>query len=97
MRKVALTDDLRRAAGFGRYTGREAVAELRRVGGHFPPAVAGVGVRRKAEVADRRLRVEVEERLGATEGEARPLNEGAVCVECLRRIKRVLVLRPTAI
>jgi hypothetical protein len=34
VRKVALTDDLRRAAGFGR-------------GGHFPPAVARVGVRRE--------------------------------------------------
>ena len=35
----------------------------------------------KPKYPERRLREEVEERLRAAEGEARPLDEGAVCVE----------------
>jgi hypothetical protein len=61
-----------------------------------PSPVSEFGV--KAEITERRLRVEVEERLRATEGEAGPLDEGAVCVELVRRVVAtfVLVLRPTA-
>ena len=80
-RRDALPDDLRRTPIFGGDGGREAVAELRSIANHFPAAVAGVGVRREAQVSDRRLREEVKERLRTTEGEARPLDEGAVRVE----------------
>ena len=83
----ALPDDLRRTPTFGGPRGREPVAQLRRIGDHFPAAVAGVGVWREAQVSNRRLREEVEERLRTAEGEAGPLDEGAVGVECLRRIK----------
>ena len=83
----ALPDDLRRTPIFGGQSGREAVTELRRIANHVPAAVAGVGVRRETQVAHGSLREEVKERLRTAEGEARPLNEGAVGVEGLWRIK----------
>src|SRR5262249_19760663 len=77
----ALADNLCHAASFGGQRSRPAVAELRRIAKNFLAAVAGIGVRGEAQVSDRCLRKEVKERLCATEGEARPLDEGAVRVE----------------
>ena len=56
-RRVGCTDidDLRVTAGFGRDAAREAIAELRGVGEHFLAAVAGVGFKFEAVVAERRL------------------------------------------
>src|SRR5689334_8642466 len=63
---------------------REAVAELRRIAHHEPATVTGVRARECTPVRRRWVAVEVEERLCATEREARPLNEGAVCTEVVR-------------
>src|SRR5262249_50284980 len=77
----ALADNLGHAASFAGQTGRPAVAELCRIAKYFLAAVASIGVRLEAQVSDRCLRKEVKERLCATEGEARPLDEGAVRVK----------------
>ena len=80
-----LVDDLRDATLFSRDCGREAVAELRSVTERHPARIAGVGGREVAPVRSRRHAVEVIERLRQTQGEARPLQEGAVCTERVRR------------
>src|SRR5262249_7900381 len=77
----ALADNLGHAASFAGQRGRPAVAELCRIAKYFLAAVASIGVRLEAQVSDRCLRKEVKERLCATEGEARPLDEGAVRVK----------------
>ena len=76
-----MPDDLRPPRQFGSYRGREAVAELRRIGEDVLAAVTSIGLRIEPEVRHRRASIEVEERRCATEGEAGPLDEGAVRVE----------------
>jgi hypothetical protein len=64
---------------FERERGREAVAELRRIGEHVPARRAGALAVVVHEVRVRSGRgVEVEERLRPAEGEARELNERTV-------------------
>ena len=80
-------DDADAARLFQREGAGDAVAEIGGKGCHAPAAVTGV-FRVGGEVAGRRRRVEVEERLGKPEGEAGPLDEAAVGVEAFR-VRRV--------
>ena len=68
---------------FQRQGAGDAVAEIGGKGCHAPAAVTGV-FRVGGEVAHRRCREEVEERLGKPEGEAGELDEAAVGVEAFR-------------
>ena len=72
---------------FQRQGAGDAVAEIGGKGCHAPAAVTGV-FRVGGEVAHRRCREEVEERLGKPEGEAGELDEAAVGVEAFR-VRRV--------
>ena len=72
---------------FQRQRAGDAVAEIGGKGRHAPAAVTGV-FRVGGEVAHRRCREEVEERLGKPEGEAGELDEAAVGVEAFR-VRRV--------
>ena len=80
-------DDAEAARLFQRQRAGDAVAEIGGKGRHAPAAVTGV-FRVGGEVAGRRCRVEVEERLGKPEGEAGQLDEAAVGVEAFR-VRRV--------
>src|SRR6185312_8208782 len=64
---------------------------------HEPAAVTRVGTREGTPVRSRRVAVEIEERLRTAERETRPLNEGAVRTEVVRRrnVAAVLVLAET--
>ena len=88
-------DNLRLARRFRRNRRREAIPELGGVAHHEPATVTGVGTGERTPVGRRRVAVEVEERLRATEREARPLDEGAVPTEVVRcrDVAAVIVLR----
>src|SRR6516225_10415398 len=76
---------------FDRERRREAVAILRGIGEHLPPAVTRVA-RGRAEERARRRRIEVEERLRRADREPGELDERAVGVEARARSQRGVVV-----
>lgn len=69
-----------------RQRGRELRPNRRGVGSDHPARIAGVGGRERTPQRSRRDGVEVVERRGAAEGEAGPLDEGAVGAERVGRV-----------